>query len=274
MLHKFRHLLWVVLAAVLLAGCGMRLAYDRVDLLIAWRADDFLDLSSAQREFLLQRVRYHQDWHRTKELVRYQVFLDGVEQRLENGLDDKEVDWFFEQLHGFKATLMETISADMAALLRTVTDEQKAYLKQAFVRSNDELEERLALSDEQRVRLRAKEAISAVERWTGRLDRAQREAITREIAALPDMNAPWLEYTRERQQQFLVLLEESPSDKNFDEHLRNWLLERVSARFADYQQHVKRAVLKIDQLITPTQRQHAIDELRDLREMLDGLRDV
>ena len=274
MLNRMRHRLWLLIVVIVAAGCSMHLAYDHVDRVVAWRVDDLLDLTREQRSFVMERVRYHQTWHREQELLRYRQFLDGVEARIEDGVSEQDVGWFFEQLHGFKSTLMAAISADTAELLRTITPEQRDYLGEALARSNHKLEKRVAMSDAERSKRRAKEVIAEIEHWTGRLDRTQRERVVQELAKLPDMAAPWLDYKRERQQQLLELLEQTEDDDRFDAALHQWLVESSSARFADYQQKVKRTAVAIDRLLTPAQRKHVVQALHELRETLDGLRDA
>lgn len=274
MLRRLQHALCLLLIVVLTASCSMHLAYHNVDRLVAWRADDFLDLTREQRSFVMERVRYHRAWHREQELSRYRQFLDALEARIKDGVTAAEVTWFFEQLQGFKSTLMIAISADTAALLRSVSDKQREHLREALVKSNRKLEERVASGEAERRRRRDKEVIAEIEHWTGRLSRAQRERVVKELAKLPDMSAPWLAYKRERQQQLLTLLEQAQGNENFDAALQEWLLGSASARFAEYQQQVQQTAAVIDQLLTPAQRKHALDELRKLRETLVGLQDA
>lgn len=276
MLKRMRHLIWLLLTVVVASSCSMHLAYHHVDRVVAWRVDDLLDLTREQRSFVMERVRYHQTWHREQELLRYRQFLDGVETRLKNGLNEQEVDWFFDQIQDFRSTLMTAISADAAQLLRGISADQREYLREALARSNRKLEERAELNETERRKRRAKEVIAEIEHWTGRLDRGQRERIVQELGKLPDMTAPWLSYKRERQQQLLQLLKQDQNHDpaQFDAALHAWLLENSSARFADFQQQVKHAAVAIDRLLTPAQRMHAVRELHKLRETLDGLRDA
>lgn len=267
-----RYVLASLLAVAVTASCSMHLAYHNVDRLVAWRVDDMLNLTREQRTFVVERVRHHQAWHREQELLRYRHFLDGIEQRIDDGLSEGEVAWFFDQLHEFKSTLMAAISADTAQLLRGVSDEQREHLRQALAKSNRELEKRVALSDRERSRRRAREVIAEIEHWTGRLDRAQRDQVVQELAKLPDMSAPWLAYKRQRQQRLLALLEEPQNDPQFEIALRDWLLESTSAHFAEFRQEAQRVAVAIDRLLTPAQRQHVAEELRKLRDKLDGLR--
>lgn len=252
----------------------MHLAYHNVDRLVAWRVDDMLDLTREQRTFVMERVRHHQAWHRTQELVRYRHFLDGIEERIKDGLSEGEVGWFFDQYHEFKSTLVTAIRVDAAQLLRSVSDEQREYLRNALAKSNRDLEKRVALSDRERSRRRAREVIAEIEHWTGRLDRVQRDRVVQELAKLPDMSEQWLAYKRQRQERLLALLEQAQNNAQFDAVLGDWLAESASAHFTEFRQQVQRTAVAIDRLLTPAQRQHALAELRKLREKLDGLRDA
>lgn len=169
---------------------------------------------------------------------------------------------------------MTAISADTAVLLRSISPAQREYLREALARSNRKLEQRAAMSEEERRKRRAKEVIVEIEQRTGRLDRGQRERIAQALGRLPDMTAPWLAYKRERQQKLLALLDRAQDNEHFDAALHAWLLESSSARFADFQQQVKQTAVAIDRLLTPAQRKHAVQALHKLRETLDGLRDA
>ena len=71
----------------------MKIVYNNADEVVAWMADDYLDLNREQEDGLrLLLARFHA-WHRSTQLREYARLLDAAEMRLAEGLTDADVDW-------------------------------------------------------------------------------------------------------------------------------------------------------------------------------------
>ena len=74
--------LCTLLLAVCLVACSTSFAYNRLDWLIVWYANDYVDLSREQKGFLKARLEPVLEWHRHEELLTCIDLLDRIEKDL------------------------------------------------------------------------------------------------------------------------------------------------------------------------------------------------
>ena len=80
-------------ATFVISGCStLSLIYEFGDDYTAWRADDYLDLTGQQEDFVDSRMETLLEWHRINELPTYAAFLEEVQQRGRDGLTMAELD--------------------------------------------------------------------------------------------------------------------------------------------------------------------------------------
>jgi len=269
-LHRFVLLL---LLAALIAGCSaLRLGYRQADIILAWRADDYFDLDAQQKHELDRRLDRLLHWHRYEQLPEYAAFLGTAVRKAQPGLKREDVAWFVD---GFKARyriIVDRGAADAADLLATLAPEQIVALQKRYDKVNQKFasENELDGSVEKRKRARLKKTLRRIEDWAGSLTREQEQ----KIAALLDP-IPLIEHLRHadrirRQQEFLQLLRLRASNREFQPRLQAWLRDWEHGRAPEYEQlsgevYEKRIqfYLAVDRLLTPGQRQTALDRLQE-----------
>lgn len=190
-------LLKYLLAAALglaLAGCGASFAYNRLDWLIPWYVDSYVDLSREQREVLRGRLEPVLQWHRQEELARYEALLDRIERDLAQPVGAPDVlRWFDEVLDAAERAeeAMLKLSLDFGDSL---TDGQvKEFLQGLRERQAEYEEEFLGRSDETYAQESYESLERLLERFLGRLERPQQRRLRTATGSLQRFDAAWLE---------------------------------------------------------------------------------
>jgi hypothetical protein len=275
----------VVLLAVLLSGCSaVKLAYNNADDVVAWMADDYLDLHREQEEGLKPLLARFHAWHRTTQLREYARLLEVADRRLSAGLTAADVAWATGTVEERYRIVATRLSADAARVLATLSDEQVGYLRRKLDEGNRKWskEHGVAASAEEQKRLRAKRLLDRIEHWTGNLTSAQSARFTELMNELPLITEPSLQFRMRRQRQFLVLLESRQDGDAFGARLRAWLLDwdrtgapEYAGLYARFVEGRTRLYVEGYQLLNAEQRQHVASRLRRysqaFRELADEL---
>src|SRR5688572_25021183 len=98
-----------LLCTFLLTSCMGTGVYDRLDLLIPWYADSYVDLSREQRQELRQQLAPLLQQHRQEELVLYLQLLDQIETALQSRVDQAQVETWIEDLLQFAEQVEQSI---------------------------------------------------------------------------------------------------------------------------------------------------------------------
>ena len=67
-----------VLCVLVLSACTTSFYYNRLDWLIPWYVDDYIDLSSEQKQSLKVKLEPYLNWHRQEELNNY---INSIEKK-------------------------------------------------------------------------------------------------------------------------------------------------------------------------------------------------
>ena len=192
---------------LLLSGCSIKFAYNNLDRFVRWQVDDYLDLDRAQKTLLQEQLTELLYWHRKNHLPLYADYLQMLSLRVGDGVDIVLIDAMFEQLTLWGEEVQARALPGAIELLAGLSDEQVAGLPERMEESNEELAEPeldVELQDAQQ--LWAEDFEDAVERFTGRLDRAQKDYILRRADAYQPERVKWAEYRRRWQSEFMDLL--------------------------------------------------------------------
>lgn len=271
--------LCVLVGVVMLtAACTLKMTYNYADWLALWQIDHYFDLTPSQKEFLSDRLQLALAHHREQSLPKYERVVVKAREKLQRGLTDEDVDWFFAVYEELRDDLFDLFVADGTHFLTSVDRRQIRYLERAFSESNEELGSQLEENTQARVTKRAAATVEWLEDWLGPLSTKQEDQIRQLSLALPDTLEVWLEYRQQRQQAFVRVVSAAQNDGADEIHLREWLLlpykdappQYLKAR-EQMRAGVKRMALAIDRMMTPTQRGHLVDALQ---ELIDDLHDL
>jgi hypothetical protein len=216
------------------SACSVKFAYNNVDRLVRWQVSDYLDLDNTQRELLQTEVNNLMDWHRREHLPEYAIFVEGLAKQWSDGVSEAQIEALFEQLMAWGEDIQVQGMPAAIKMMRSLTDEQVAALPAKLEKSNVELAEDefdLALADVQAAW--ADDFADALERFTGRLVKAQREYLTRRALAYQPERELWAEYRRRWQADWMTLLKRR-DEAEFDAEFRRLDAARESYYGKEY----------------------------------------
>ncbi|MDY6841774.1 MAG: DUF6279 family lipoprotein [Pseudomonadota bacterium] len=96
-------LVLILALALGLVGCSStKLAYRYADWGIVWWVEDYVSLTSEQKQQLNSDIEQLRQWHCSTELPHYQAWLDELESDITNGPPDQAtIDYHQQQLFSF-----------------------------------------------------------------------------------------------------------------------------------------------------------------------------
>ena len=251
--------------------------YDFGDEIVSWQIDNYFDLTSKQEEWIEERLRSHLDWHRKEELPLYKDFLIEVQIRSGDGLTMSELDEGYAMLDQKRVRTLETLLPDTATFLAGISQEQVNTLEKKMIEDNQEMEEELE-SPEELLRERRENFWEQMEDWFGDFSEDQQVKINRMhtewFSGSADPMVSRLERRRKSHMQFLSQLRSSQDKAELEKWLRSsvikWAGETDSAKQVRILRNKKR-ILQVDKLLTHEQRTHAVRELDEWIEIIDGI---
>lgn len=268
-----------LLTTLLLAGCSvLGIVYDNADRLALAYVDDWFDFDHAQGKRFRERFRERMAVHRQDELPRYVAFLLEVRATVDGAPPPTEIERLFQRSRELIELGIRRSMPLMADTLAELEPRQVEHLAQQRAESNaDELEELLEDTPAERLRERQKELIKEFERWTGRLDDAQRNRLRELAVRVPDGARTWLEYREQRQQGLLVLMRARAGREAFIAFAEEWWLGDRHLDPALAQQLESNRRITAESLaglvasLTPKQRSRVVARIDDLIEDLQDL---
>lgn len=189
--------LGILLVLLLLAGCGVRSVYTRLDWLVPWYLQDYVELQPRQESELELRLRAQLDWHCRTQLPAYATWLHELAADPRAALRRPALDAHYGRALDYWQTLLARLAPDIGALLADASDAQLAELFANLEARNAEREAEFVAPDLQtQIDNRSERMREALERWVGRLNEAQRGQVARWSAELAPVSAQWIESRR------------------------------------------------------------------------------
>jgi hypothetical protein len=279
-MRPFVTLLLVALLA-LASGCStVRLAYNNADRIVAWMADDYLDLNREQEEGARVLIERFHGWHRRTQLPDYARLLQAADERLRQGLSPADVEWALAAARSRYETMARHAHRDVVRLLATLSDAQVASLERKLEQDNREWmqEHGAGLAPQEQKRLRAKRLQSQIERWTGSFSSEQSERLAASSYDIPLVTDAALRYRLRRQHDFLALLRTRDDAHALQRGLQRWLLDADRRLAPEYEGAYDRFAAErtrfyVDafKLLDSEQRAHLAERLRSLSADLRAL---
>lgn len=176
----------LLLTVVLLAGCGVRSAYNNLDWLMMRWVNGQVSLDADQELAVRTALDDTLFWHCQTELPLYADFLRSIEDDVANQrLDADRFLAHGEQLAVFGRRLMEQARPDLIELMASLDDDQIEELRQGFEERNEEIrEESIDVSEAERQSNQVRGMERGMRRFGGRITEEQRERLEQWAAAL------------------------------------------------------------------------------------------
>lgn len=190
-----------------LAGCALLLwlsacsttgfFYNRLDSLIPWYLQRYVQLGPAQRALVDAEVQALLDWHRSEELPRYVALLDSVLAQLDAPVSAEVIAALTERTEAAWLRLRDRALPSLLKLGETLDAEQVAALLSELEERQRELEEEYLPRSDAEYREEARDSmVRGLRRYLGRLDAAQKQTIEDASAGLLRADQGWLDERR------------------------------------------------------------------------------
>lgn len=267
---RTRFLLALLLPLLLLAGCGVRFAYQHLDWLVPWYVSDYVTLDAEQRRLLDARLAERLAWHCRSQLGPYAELLRELDARVraDTPLAPGELEDFLLRGEAFWRELMVAITPDASVLLGSLSDAQVDELAAAFAERNaDTRKELLGGTPDERLARRTERMEKRLRTWLGRLHADQRARVAVWSASLVPTTEEWLRNRAKWQGELLAALA-GRDQPGFEARLGELLVAPASGWPEAYLAQVARnqaltldLVADVLKLATPAQRDHLSGEI-------------
>lgn len=186
-----------VLAALLLSACTAGFAYNRLDWLIPWYVDGYVDLTRTQRKTLQSQLAPRLEQHRYGELARYVEILDRIDGDLENEVDAATVrNWAETVLDAAQRVERSMMEAALEFGVEISDEQVREFMDSLWERQEEYEEEFLGRSDAEYAEDDYENLTDFLERFTGRLSAGQRAVLREAAERLQRFDRAWLEERR------------------------------------------------------------------------------
>mgnify|MGYP006928189197 CR=1 FL=1 len=273
-----RRFLLIFLVTGLAASCSSTsFMYNNAPWYLRDKVDDYFSLSRIQEQRLDEDIELFFIWHRQNELPLYADLLSRFNTQFGDGLSRTEATLLVDQIIAARTRFVEASLAPASAFLATINPAQVDYYDSAFYARQAEKKAHLKLSAEAQYEKKFADLVDSLEQWFGELDDAQLVKL-REINPIRSFT-PQQRIARheQRHRQFIALLRTKPDRTELEAYLRNrFSVPEGTAEVAQNDgwrsaQDWIELILRIDQIFTPAQRQHAINRVTDYQDSLIAL---
>jgi hypothetical protein len=231
--------------------------------------DNYFGITPSQEDFLEEKLEHLLSWHRTHELPEIITTLTEFQKRYQDGLDPEDLEWLSEDHRSYLKRFFLKAVPDFSRFLTTLTDNQIQHFKDQLEKKNDFLIKQADMTDEELARDAQDWFIEVQEDWFGTLNVKQQES----IRAWLNMEKGWalskLENRRKFHNTIAAFLEAQKTEKEIETQLTVWI-EKSDSRWTpefkvQLEQRItqwKKLLLKVDSILTPAQRNRALDKIQ------------
>lgn len=179
----------------LLAACSSTtFVYNRLDFLLPWYLERYVDLDRAQAAELDAALEPLLTWHRNEELPRYIELLEAMEAELDRPLSMQTVALYSDRMELAWYRLRDTMLDELLELATELSDEQIAEFIESLEKKQRKYERKYLERGEAEFREDAYDNLrESVEDYLGRLDVPQRQRIQQAADDIWRSDATWLQ---------------------------------------------------------------------------------
>ncbi len=272
----------ILLALILtLSGClGTKFIYNQLDWFITWRLGSFFSLEADQKHQLRETVERNLNWVRIQQMPDYAQLLRELARDIDDdSLTVERIDAHYQTMQVLVDQFLHHVVPDAAKFLAGLSPEQVEILIGNLQKNNKKLwDEYAGSTPEKRRQQREKAIIRIVQRFTGRLDDAQKALVEAHVSRMHDNSREWMEGRERWQQNFRQLLLKSPPADEYAQQLMNMSLDpnRVDAddyrrKVQENQQILMELIAALSASLSDRQRERTVKRLNGLANDLEGL---
>ena len=268
---RLRNITLAMIVLLLTACSSTTFLYNRLDFIIPWYLDDYVDLNKAQRSQLDGLLAPFLNWHRSEELPRYRDILDEMIANLDQPATPESVAqmsatleqaWFrleAEAVEWLLALGEELEDAQIEEFLAELAKSQKKYEKKYLGRDDEEYYEELYDSFK-----------DSAQDFLGRLDWGQRALLETASADMRRTDDAWLSERAEWIEQMRQYLRRDPG---WQQAVRDGLATREESVSPEYRETFNHNLAVINQLVADVLNSRTEKQDARLRKKLNGFRE-
>ena len=271
MSHHFTKLS-LVLSLLLLTACsGTTFIYNRLDFIVPWYVDDYVDLNRAQKTVLDDLLQPPLKWHRQEELPLYVTTLVALEASLDQDITTEDVAHFSKQFEDAITRIESAMLELTLALGEQLNDAQSEQFLEVLAEQQEEYkEEYLSRNDQEYAKDTYESLLDSFQDYLGRLDKAQREVLRLASADFDRFDIVWLAERDLWLRQLDDILQREPG---WQQQLREARTRREQQTSSDYLASYEHNVGVVQQSVADVLNSRTDKQDRRLRKKLKNLRE-
>ncbi len=267
----------LLLALLVLGGCSSTtFVYNRLDFLLPWYLDDYVELNTVQDQFLDDQLQPFLAWHRDLDLPLYLQILDDIDRRLDRQLTVDDIAAISLEFEDAWFRLEDRALDWLLALGERLTEEQVQEFLAALWEQQEKYEKKyLKRSDQEYRRDSYDSLVDNLQDYLGRLDKDQKQVLENASEQLMRSDAIWL---RERNRWLQRMEEFMLREPGWQQAVRdsiNRRSETVAADYVELYEHnlgvIYAALAEVLNSRTEKQDSRLRKKIADLREDLQTL---
>ncbi|HEY1043800.1 MAG TPA: DUF6279 family lipoprotein [Telluria sp.] len=264
--QRLRVLFALVLVLFVSACSTIRLTYNNGDTLLYWWINAYVDLDSAQSDFVKADIDRFFIWHRQTQLPDYVSLLQRSKQQLQGNVTPQVLDGIMREVRTRGERLALHAVPQLAELARSLKPQQIANMESKFAKNNRDYRRKFMSGDaEKRRKIRYKKTMEQLNLWFGRFSNQQEDAIRRLSDARPLDQEAWLQERMRRQRTIVELVRRVQSQKLDKAATAAAIEAAIRATFTRLDSPERRAAYEaqtrfyndVIHLTTPEQKAHA-----------------
>jgi hypothetical protein len=269
LLRRVVSVVCLLLAMLGPSGCSLRkVGYDLAGRYAASRMVDTFALEGNDKATAERVIRELHKWHRREELPRYVQLIDGLSERLRDGLSEDDLRWLQGQGDEAIARVAARATPPAAEVLLRLREDQLQHAEQKMAKGERERFEKLDQSDDKYYAYRLENTKKTLKTWLGSYT-SEQLAI---FAAFHRQDRPEelrrREATRHNRAHLLTAIRSKLPAPELAALLYRWITTRQTTPSPDYQQTEQRQdaaygqlLQQVDRTLSSQQRQHLLQEL-------------
>ena len=224
------------LLLMLLGACSSTtFVYNRLDFILPWYLDDYVDLNRDQRASLDTSLKPFLHWHRVDELPQYVQLLTEIEQGLDQAVTPEMMAHTFAEIERAWLRLEDEALGWLFELGDELSDEQLAEFLAVLQEQQEDYEEEYLDRDEAQYREETYDNFrDGLQDYLGRLDSDQQGTVQHASEDMMRMDDLWLQERADWLLKLGALLRREPG---WQENLR----EQKAAREENYSPRYREA---------------------------------
>ena len=268
---------WVVIALFVVSACSSTTyVYNRLDFLLPWYMDDYVDLDAEQEAYLDELLVPFLAWHRAHELPVYLTALNRIEDSLNQPLTAEIVGTLFTNFESAWLRLQGEGLTQLLDLGARLSDEQIAAFLEALWEQQREFEEEYLERDEEEFfEDNDDNTRDTFQDYLGKLSDDQKQWVRDGSRRLLRSDQVWLKERAQWLTELGILLEREPG---WQERVRVAITAKNNTMTPEYQRIYEHNMDAIYQLAAQVlnarserQSRHVRGKLADVREDLETL---